>query len=255
MNLRILGLTAAALVSSGALAQHTITYSKIVDLTHVISPDIPLWPGDPPVEMESVATFDTDGYHLRRFSIGEHSATHMNAPNSFHEDGVGIDAYTPESLVVKAVVIDVREQAAADADYQLAVADVLAWEELHGPVDRGSLVIMFTGWQDKWSDPVAFFGEDADGGMHFPGFSPAVTAFLLNDRAVAGVGIDTHGVDPGQDDTYATKTQVRARQGIVLENLTNLHELPATGTTIVIGMLRLQDGTGSPVSVLAFVGP
>lgn len=253
MNFRFLGLTAAALLGSAALAQHTITYSRIVDLSHVISPDIPLWPGDPPVEMETVASFDSDGYHLRRFSIGEHSATHMNAPNSFHEGGVGIDAYMPESLVLPAVVIDVREQSAADADYQLSIDDILEWESLHGRIADGTLVIMFTGWQDKWSDPLAFFNEDADGGMHFPGFSPAATEFLLEERGVAGAGIDTHGVDPGQDDTYATNTSVLARQGIILENLTNLHGLPPTGTTVVIGVLRLQAGSGSPVSVLAFV--
>ena len=112
MNVRFLGLTAAALLGSAALAQHTISYSRIVDLSHVITPDIPLWPGDPPVEMETVASFDTDGYHLRRFSIGEHSATHMNAPNSFHEGGVGIDAYPPESLVVPAKPITGRPELA-----------------------------------------------------------------------------------------------------------------------------------------------
>ena len=72
-------------------------------------------------------------------------------------------------------------------------------------------------------------------------------------EGLSGVGIDTHGVDPGQDESYATNTQVLAQQGIVLENLTNLDDLPATGTTLVIGVLKLENGSGSPVSVLAFV--
>lgn len=254
MNSLFSGLTAAALLfSSASLAQQTITFSRVVDLSHVITPGIPLWPGDPPVEFEAVADFETDGYHLRRFSIGEHSATHMNAPNSFHEGAAGIDAYTPESLVVPAVVIDIRQQAAANADYQLTKADILAWEERFGPITDGSLVILFTGWQEKWGDAAAFFNEDDAGSMHFPGFSGAATEFLLRDRKIAGVGIDTHGVDPGQDEEYATNTQVLAQQGIVLENLTNLQELPAIGTTLVIGLLRLEGGSGSPVSVLAFV--
>lgn len=231
----------------------TLSYSHIIDLSHVISTDIPLWPGDPPVELEPVAEFDRDGYYLRRFSMGEHSATHMNAPNSFHQDGVGIDAYSPESLVVPAVVIDVREQAAADPDYALSTEDVMIWEAEHGKIPADSVVIAYTGWQDKWSDPTAFFNEDAEGGLHFPGFGGETTTYLLEQRGIAGVGIDTHGVDPGQDENYATNTQVLAQQGIVLENLTHLGELPATGTTLVIGILRLQDGSGSPVSVLAFV--
>jgi kynurenine formamidase len=113
-------------------------------------------------------------------------------------------------------------------------------------------VILYTGWQEKWGNAAAFFNEDATG-MHFPGFSSTATQFLLRDRKIAGVGIDTHGADPGQDEEYATNTQVLAQQGMVLENLTNLQELPATGTTLVIGMLRLAGGSGSPVSVLAFI--
>lgn len=166
---------------------------------------------------------------------------------------MGIDAYAPESLVVPAVVIDVRAQAAADPDHAVSLDDIAAWEAEHGPVPAGSVVIAYTGWQAKWTDPAAFFNEDVDGGMHFPGFAGETTAFLLSERGIAGVGIDTHGVDPGQDEEYATNTQVLAGNGIVLENLTNLDQLPATGTTIVIGILRLYEGSGTPVSVLAFV--
>lgn len=236
-----------------AQAPNTISYSRVIDLSHVISVDIPLWPGDPPVELETVAEFDPDGYYLRRFSIGEHSATHMNAPNSFHDGAEGIDAYPPESLVVLAVVIDVREQVAADADHAVSLGDVAAWEAEHGPIPAGAIVIAYTGWQAKWSDPTAFFGEDESGAMHFPGFAGETTAFLLAERGVAGVGIDTHGVDPGLDEEYATNTLVLAQRGIVLENLTNLDQLPSTGTTLVIGILRLAGGSGSPVSVMAFV--
>ncbi len=251
--LRNVTLIVALLLGGSVLAQSTIHYSKVVDLSHVISVDIPLWPGDPPVELEPVANFEDDGYYLRRFSIGEHSATHMNAPNSFHDGAAGIDSYAPASLVVPAVVIDARAQAAADPDYQLSLADVSAWEARHGSVPAGAVVIMWTGWQDKWGDAAAFFNEDPDGNMHFPGFAGETTLYLLKERDVAGVGIDTHGVDPGLDEEYATNTEVLARGGIVLENLTNLQELPATGTTLVIGVLRLKDGSGSPVAVTAFV--
>lgn len=251
--MRTVSLLVALSLGGAAVAQSTITYSKVVDLSHVISVDIPLWPGDPPVELEPVANFADDGYFLRRFSIGEHSATHMNAPNSFHDGAEGIDSYSPASLVVPAVVIDARAAAAADPDYQLSVADVTAWEAAHGRVPQGAVVIMWTGWQDKWSDPAAFFNEDAGGNMHFPGFGGEATLFLLTERGVAGVGIDTHGVDPGLDEAYATNTEVLARHGIVLENLANLDQLPPTGATLVIGVLRLKDGSGSPVAVTAFV--
>lgn len=231
----------------------SIQYRQVVDLSHTISTDIPLWPGDPLVEFETVATLDKDGYYLRSFSIGEHSATHMNAPNSFHVGGQGIDGYSPESLVRPVTLIDVREQVEGNADYVVTVEDVLAWERENGEVQPGTVVLFHTGWQQRWQNPEAFMNADSAGGLHFPGVGGETTRFLLEQRDIAGVGIDTHGADPGQDSSYATNTQVLARNGIILENLANLDRLPPTGATIIIGVLRLKEGSGSPVSVLALI--
>ncbi len=231
----------------------TIIFKRVLHLSHAIAPSIPQWQNDPPVEFENVASRETDGYYLRRFSLGEHSATHMNAPSSFHPTGIGIDSYPAESLVVPANVIDIREQAGANYDYAIALSDILNWEQQHGQIPPNSVVILFTGWQDKWSDTKAFLNLDADGIPHFPGFGIEATQFLLSQRQIAGVGIDTHGVDPGGDETFAINRLVLEQPRIVLENLTNLDQLPPTGTTLVIGILRLQSGSGSPVSVLALV--
>ncbi|MCO5314659.1 MAG: cyclase family protein [Solirubrobacterales bacterium] len=227
--------------------------SKVVGLSQPISEDIPLWPGDPKVRFKEVANFKDDGYFLREFSIGEHSATHMNAPNSFHEGGAGMDAYRDEDLIKSAVVIDVRKQAAANPDYALTKQDLEAWEEENGEVPEGSVVLLDTGWSEKWDDPKAFFGFDAKGNMHFPGFGGDTTRFLLDQRKIAGVGIDTHGVDPSLDENYTTNTEVLRKNRIVLENLTNLDQLPATGSTIVIGALRLKGGSGTPAEVFGLV--
>lgn len=231
----------------------SISFSRIVDLSHTIATNIPLWPGDPAVEFQTVATFANEGYFLRKFTIGEHSATHMNAPNSFHEGGMAIDGYTPQSLVVKAVVIDIRSKTANDPDYALSKQDVLDWEANNGRIPAGSLVLLYTGWQAKWQDPTAFFNQDSRGNLHFPGFAGATTRFLLKERGIKGVGIDTHGADPGLDDMYQTNTQVLAQNGIVLECLDKLDKLPATGATLVLGILRLKGGSGTPLSVMAFV--
>ncbi|RQO51111.1 cyclase family protein [Pseudomonas sp. KBW05] len=223
---------------------------KVVSLSHPISPRIPLWPGDPPVEFEDVASLEQDGYFLRRFSMGEHSATHMNAPNSFFAEGMGIEGYQPQDLVRPAVVIDVRAQ--STPDYEISVQDIEDWERQHGLIEAGSVVLMYTGWQHLWNDPTAFFGQDAQG-SHFPGIGEAAIGFLLEQRQIAGVGIDTHGVDPGQSSTFATNHAVLAGNGIVLECLTNLDQLPAKGATLVIGVLALEGGSGSPASVMALI--
>ncbi|WP_341528194.1 cyclase family protein [Nostoc sp. UHCC 0302] len=234
-------------------AQNRITYSKVIHLSHIIDTAIPQWPGDPSVEFTTFAEISQDGYYLRRFSLGEHSATHINAPNSFHDSGVGIDQYSAQSLIVPAVVIDIRQAAASNPDYTLPITDVLSWEEQYGQIPVGSLVILNTGWEKKWSDKNAFFNQDAEGIMHFPGFGSDATQFLLNERQIAGIGIDTHGVDPGQDNSFASNCLVLEQPRIVLENLTNLDQLPPQGTTLIIGVLRLRDGSGSPAAVLALV--
>ena len=237
---------------AGAGTTGPIAYSSVVGLSHVIHQDIPMWPGDPPVEYETMTNFKEDGYYLRRFSMGEHSATHMTAPKSFLEGGAGIDTYCAESLVVPAVVIDARDKAASNPDYSLTKDDVLAWETLHGRIPAGSVALLYTGWQEKWDDSKAYLNRDASGQLHFPGFGNGATRILLDERGVVGIGIDTHGVDPGWDTTYSTSVQVLERPRIVLENLTNLDRLPPTGATLVIGILLLRDGSGSPAAVTAF---
>ena len=231
----------------------SITFSKVVELTHVIRPGIPLWPGDPPVEFQEVAQLDTHGFYLRRFTMGEHSGTHMNAPRSFDARGAGIDAYSPDTLVVPAIVIDIRSQATVNPDASLTSAGLLAWEERYGLVPAGALALLYTGRQHQWEDPNAYLGLDARGGLHFPGFGQDAARLLVEDRGAAGLGTDAAGVEPGQDDSYYANRLVLAKHGLILECLANLDQLPPTGATLVIGPLRLEGGSGAPASVLALV--
>jgi kynurenine formamidase len=231
----------------------TIAYRQIIELSHIIDPNMPHWPGDPPTGFQPHAAIATDEFYLRQLTIGEHSGTHMNAAKTFDGSAAGIDDYSASQLVLPIVVIDLRDRAAADADYTVTIADLQAWEAQHQPIAPGSLVALWTGWQAKWHDPIAFFNQDDRGQLHFPGFHKSATQFLLDQRAIAGVGTDTHGVDPGCEETFATNRLVLAAGGIVLENLTNLDRLPPQGATLAIGRLPLRGGSGSPVSILAFI--
>ncbi|WP_313655408.1 cyclase family protein [Planktothrix agardhii] len=231
----------------------TINYRRIIDLTHKIDPDIPLWPGDPVVELETIADFSTSGYYLRRFSMGEHSGTHLNSPKSFYQDGMGIDDYSPESCILSAVVINIREKASQNPDAILTVNDIKDWEEQHDIIPANSMILLYTGWQEKWHNPIDFLNIDTEGKLHFPGFGSEATQFLIEQRNIKGVGIDTHGVDPGFDHSFNTNKMILKNNGFVLENLTNLDQLPATGITLIIGILKLTGGSGSPVSVLALI--
>src|SRR5262249_38395937 len=163
------------------------------------------------LELVTVAERPTHGYFARRLTIGEHSGTHLNAPASFRADGDGVDAYDAAELVVPAVVLDVSAAAAPDADFLAATGDLTAWEHVHGPVPVGSMVLLHTGWANRWGNPAAFLNAGKDNVLHFPGFSPELARLLIEERRVMGVGIDTHGVDGGRDQHFAINNLVLQR--------------------------------------------
>ncbi len=148
----------------------SISFSKVIELSWTVNPSIPRWPGDPGVEFETVAEIEQDGYFLRRFSMGEHSGTHLSALSGFQEGAPGQEAYSPQDLVRPAIVIDISTQTASDRDYALTMNDVLDWESDHGPVPQGCLVFLHTGWQNKWHSPDDYLGGAKSDQLHFPGF-------------------------------------------------------------------------------------
>ena len=231
----------------------TVAFRRVVDLTHPIRPGTPIWPGDPPVEFETVATIQSDGYFLRRFSMGEHSGTHISTASALFDQGSGPDSIAPEALIAPVVVIDSRSRTGMDPDYVLAVDDIAEWERRHGKITAGSIVLLLTGWRRYWDEPERFINLGDDGIMHTPGFTPEAVSFLLEQRGAVGIGTDTHGVDAGRDPDLKASREALSRSGLVLECLNNLDQLPAKGATLVIGRLPLVGGSGSPACVLALV--
>ena len=133
--------------------KRTIAFRRVVDLTHPIKPGIPLWPGDPPVQFETTASLAAEGYFLRRFSMGEHSGTHISTPSAFFDQGSGPDSIPPEALITPAVVIDSRSSAGLDPDHVLTVEEIADWERRHGKIAAGSTVLLLTGWRRYWDEP------------------------------------------------------------------------------------------------------
>ncbi len=205
------------------------------------------------MQFDGWTDIDPDGYYLRRFSMSEHAGTHISAPASFRPGHKTVDEYEVRDLIQPAVVIDIRRQCSRDRDYALTVEDLLEWESRHGEVPSGSLALLLTGWSERWSDPAAYFGGDGSGALRFPGFGPEAAALLVHERRVSGLGTDTAGVEPGVDTAFTVSTMALAGNLIVLQNLANLDSLPAKGAVLVIGLLKLEGGSGSPASVTAFV--
>ncbi|ACN13754.1 conserved hypothetical protein [Desulforapulum autotrophicum HRM2] len=227
---------------------------KVVDLTHPLDENIPIWPGDSEFKLAARASYEKDGYLTHSLAVGEHSGTHWSTPNTFVPGGRHAGMFTPQELVVPAVVMDIRAKTCQDRDYCLTVEDVTAWEAVYGEIPLGSLVVLFTGWQERWNDSCSFFGLDRENTMHWPGFGRDAVIHLVEERKIAGLGTDTHGIDPGNDGAFKASGAIFRADKIVLECLAGLDGLPAVGAMLVIGGLPLNGGTGSPARVLGLLG-
>ena len=227
--------------------------SKIIDLTQTLSNQTPIWPGDPEFKITPWATYEKDQYFINKISIGEHSGTHWGTPNTFIKGARSADKFKAHELVVPAVVIDIRDSAKTNKDYRLSIDDIKRWENQNGNrIPQGSVVILFTGWQSKWNDAESFLGLDDSNVLHWPGFDSKTTEFLINKRKIVGLGTDTHGADPGNDQNFGSSYAIYENDGMILECLSGLDQLPAIGSFLVIGGWPISGGSGSPARVIAF---
>jgi kynurenine formamidase len=229
--------------------------TEVVDLTHALSSANPHWPGPgyEPFAYEIFATIEDDGVLSGRFTMAEHTGTHIDAPSHFTEGQIPVDGIPLDQLIVQAVVIDARAQVREDPDYLLTPEDVLGWEDINGLIPPNTLVFMYTGWDERWSDFDSYKNADQEGKLHFPGFSPESAELLTGERDVAGLGIDTLSVDYGLSEDFQVHHVSHGRAKYHLENVANLGELPATGTQVIVAPIKIAEGTGGPARIFALV--
>jgi kynurenine formamidase len=228
-------------------------FSRVVFLSHVLGGGTPVFPGDPVVELTSAATIEQEGYYLQRVSCGEQSGTHWAAPAHFSPGGLRADELPAARFFLPAVVLDHRARAAADPDFAVEVSDVRHWEAAHGEMPSGAAVLLWSGYDERWGDPLAYLGTDGEGALHYPGFSGAAAGWLIEQRGIGALGTDTMGVDPGADQAFAANTVILGEGRIHLENLCGLGQLPALGAWLIVGGFRTLAGSGSPATVFGLV--
>jgi kynurenine formamidase len=223
----------------------------VIDMTHVMSADFPTFDGVPGLDMQKVMDFKKDGYNLYRWRLNEHSGTHLDAPIHFSEHGVTAERIPPEVLVVPLAVVDVADKAATNADYQLARGDLADWERRYGRLPSNCCVAMNSGWSARVTDATKYAGKDSAGVMHFPGFGPDAVEWLLKERQVAGLAVDTLSLDHGASKDFRTHVLWLPSGRWGLENVANLDRVPAAGATLVVGLAKVKDATGGPARLFA----
>lgn len=252
----ILSLVLATVAAAGALPA-----GGIVDLSHSYDAATVFWPTESGFALEKGHDGPTDeGYYYRsnRFSSPEHGGTHIDAPAHFAKEGNTVDVIPLEQLVGPAVVVDVSRKCLADRDHRVSVADLLDWEKVHGRIPDRSIVLLRTGFGKYWPDRRRYLGTDERGPaavakLHFPGLGAEAAAWLIRERKLKAVGLDTASIDHGQSTAFETHVELMTHNVPAMENLANLERLPPTGVTVVALPMKIAGGSGGPLRAIAII--
>jgi kynurenine formamidase len=257
--LRIFVLVLCSLVGVPGFVYAQIDERKLLDLTYPFDERTIFWPNNTPFQWEKTAWGMTAGgywYAAGNFCMAEHGGTHIDAPVHFAKSHHTLDEIPLYRLVGPAVVVDVREAVSKDRDYRLTVDDLKTWETRHGRIPVGAIVLMHSGWGRYWPDKVKYLGSVTPGDsetFHFPGFSKEAAEFLVTERKIDGVGIDTASIDHGPSRDFIVHQILNDANVYGLENVASLDRLPATGATVIALPMKIKGGSGGPVRIIALL--
>jgi kynurenine formamidase len=254
---------------SGALADEPVSAlaaafggsaGSWIDLTHTFSSATIYWPTDTLGFVHEELAYGPDPggwfYSAYRYSAAEHGGTHLDAPIHFAEGGHASDEIPLSNLVGAAVVVDVSDR--AHPDYLLSIEDLTSWEAEHGPIPDGAILLVRTGWGSRYSDRTAYLGTartgpDAVAELHFPGVAPEAAQWLVDNRSLKAIGIDTPSLDYGQSPDFASHVILYAEDIPGFENVANLEQLPAVGSFVVALPMKIAGGSGGPLRIVAYI--
>lgn len=247
----VLAAAAATTASREAAAKGAKVFHRVVDLSQTLTPDFPTYIPEWALQIEQLTTFAENGFNTRRYTMVEHCGTHIDAPIHFSADGMTADEIPLDDLILPLAVIDVREQAAENPDYQLTPDDLTAWEENYGPLPEGACVAMNSGWAGK-APGAEFDNRDGDGVMHFPGFHIEATNMMM-ERGAIGMASDTLSLDHGASSTFDTHYAWLPSGRWGIECIAGLDDVPAAGATIVVAAPKIAGATGGNCRIMALV--
>ncbi len=236
---------------------------RLVDLTHAYDSDTVFWPTADGFELEVDFKGTTPAgfyYEANSLRTAEHGGTHLDAPVHFAAGRQHADEIPLERLVGEAVLVDVSAQAAEDRDYQVTAEDFMAWEAEHGRIPDGAILLIRTGYGRFWPDRVRYMGTDERGPeavtkLHFPGLAPDAARWLVAERDIHAIGLDTPSIDHGQSKDFMAHRILFDRNIPAFENVANLEALPATGFEVIALPMKIRGGSGGPLRIIAVLPP
>lgn len=234
---------------------------RVVDLSHPFDEQTIYWPTAEGFRLRVDSKGRTAGgfhYEANSFSTAEHGGTHLDAPIHFAEGRRTVDEIPLEQLIGPGIVVDVREACARDRDHLVTTTELEAFEREHGRIPEGAIVLLRTGFGRFWPDREQYMGTAERGTqavakLRFPGLDPEAARWLVRERAIGAVGLDTPSIDRGRSTTFETHQVLATANVPALENVANLELLPPAGFEVVALPMKIRGGSGGPVRIAALL--
>lgn len=252
-------LTMACAASSPSSSQFPA--GELVDMSHPFDEQTIYWPTAAPFRLETVAAGMTpSGYYYAANNVftAEHGGTHIDAPIHFAQGHPSVDRIPLTRLFGSAVLVDVSNRVLENRDYQVTVDDLVEWEQQNGSMPADAIVLIRTGFAQYWPDAARYLGTDQRGNeavaqLHFPGLHPDAARWLVGNRQIRAVGIDTASIDFGQSTQFESHRALFTADIPAFENLTALDRLPPKGALVIALPMKIAGGSGGPLRAVAIV--
>lgn len=206
----------------------------VIDLTHTISVDMPVYPGTEPPQMVTACTLEKDRFVELKVTLYSHTGTHMDAPAHIFAEGKTVDSFPVSAFTGPAAVLDVSRSKTI-----ISLKDLNPFAPL---LEKAEFVLLYTGWSAYWNQEAYFSG--------FPVLAADAAQWLAGFN-LKGLGVDAISVDDVGTTDFPVHKIFLAKNTVIIENLTNLQ--PLTGTLVQFSCfpLKIRQGDGSPVRAVA----
>lgn len=263
--MRTLALLLSTLLFTGTVfAQRRISFpkGKVIDLSYSFDANTVYWPTAERFHLEKDFEGQTEqGYYYSayRYAAAEHGGTHIDAPVHFAKGKNPVDQIPLEQLMGDAVLLDVARECATDRDYQINVKDLQNWERQNGRIPARAILFLRTGFGKHYPDRKRYMGTEARGPaavaeLHFPGLHPDAARWLIQNRSINAIGLDTPSIDYGQSTLFESHRILFEKNIPALENVANLDKLPIKGFSVIALPMKIRGGSGGPLRIIALIG-
>ncbi len=215
---------------------YTTNSLKIIDLTHPISPNMPVYPGSEPPVFTIVYTIDQIGFLEKKITLSSHTGTHIDAPAHLLKTHNTLDMLAIEHFYGSALLITYKDSAVRS----IGIKELQPYQE---KIQAADFLLLHTGWSQYWGSEKYF--------TSYPVLSVEAAQWLGGFK-LKGFGLDTISADTADSQEYLVHKALLQKNIIIIENLAHLADIPANQFDFSCFPLSFEDADGSPVRAVAF---